>query len=109
MITAPDGIGERWDGWRRREPLVALTKQASLCHAFRKIGWRRPCFTPLQVEDILCLLHCSRACQPLAGLEKCRPHERQDALEVENRVVDVGGMALPGVEQPARQEATKSA
>jgi hypothetical protein len=87
---------------------LALAEQASLHHFYSPIGWKCPNFTTFQVEDILSSLHGSQARKPLTGLKKCRPQERQDALEVEYRIINMGSAALPDVEQPARQEATRS-
>ena len=77
---------------------MALTEVASLSHSFRKISWKSPHFVSLQVKDIFCSLHCSHACQPLTDLKERRTHERQDALEVKYRVIDVGSVALPGAQ-----------
>ena len=88
---------------------MTLAELASLRHSGGLLGLECPKLATLQVEDILRSLHDSHTHQPLTNLKERRTHEREEALEVEYGVIDMGGVALSGIQQPTRQEATKSA
>src|SRR6266700_833382 len=108
QVLSPGRIGEGRDEGRRCQPRLAFAQQTPLRHPGGKIDWGGQQFGLFQVEDILCSLHCSSAPQPLADLKKGRAQHRQDALEMEDGVINLGGVALPDAQQPARKVATRS-